>query len=551
MDVKLPDGTVVKNIPDNITKAELTAKLNANGYNLPTDNIPAQPQVEQPKSYSTMGAIGTGAMNLIPSTGRLLKGAYQAVRHPIQTIDTLSDLGAGAVNKMLPPSIQAASKRFDVALLGEQKAQEFEKRADELANAVGEDYVKKYGSYEGFKRAFAEDPASVLADASTILTGGGAALKAGNLTKAADVVNQAAKYANPLYLGAKAVQGATYIPSHLTKGTLGVTTGVGKAPIEEAIKAGEANILKGTTTFAENMRNPARSDAVDIARQALDNIRQAKNQQYRGGMVDISKDKSILNFDDIDLAKMNTEGIGTYKGKVVNERAANAMNEVKSAINEWKNADPAEFHTPEGMDKLKQRIGGILESIPYEQGTARTAVQNMYNAVKGTISKQAPTYSKVMADYGEASDLIKEIEKSLSLGKKASADTAMRKLQSIMRNNVTANYGQRAGAAEELINAGASELKPALAGQSMSAVLPRGLGGQIETYGGGLAALSNPSILLGAPFASPRAMGEMLYKYGQLKGLAKKGANQIPLSVDQANKIGTLLYQMNQNKEQQ
>ena len=120
-----------------------------------------------------------------------------------------------------------------------------------------------------------------------------------------------------------------------------------------------------------------------------------------------------------------------------------------------------------------------------------------------------------------------------------------------MRNNVTSNYGQRAGAAEELIAAGASELKPALAGQSMSAVLPRGLGGQIETYGGGFAALSNPSVLMAAPLASPRAMGEMLYKYGQAKGLGKKALNQVPLSVDQANKIGTLLYQMNQNKEQQ
>jgi hypothetical protein len=539
MDVRLPDGTVINNVPEGTTKAELTAKLTAKGYNLPIDNAPVQPQVEQPKSYSTMGALGTGAMNLIPSTGRLLKGAAQAVIHPVNTMESLIQATSGGLSKVLPESVM------------QYAVPEKRQKAEQLANLLGEDYSKRYGSYEGFKTAFAEDPAAILADASTLLTGGGAALKAGNLTKAADVVNQAAKVTNPLYLGAKAVQGATYIPSQLTKGTLGVTTGVGKAPIEEAIKAGEANVLKGTTTFAENMRNPARSDAVDIARRALDNIRQSKNQQYRGGMVDISKDKSILNFDDIDLAKINTEGIGTYKGKVVNERAANAMDEVKSAINEWKSADPAEFHTPEGMDKLKQKIGGILESIPYEQGTARTAVQNIYNSVKGTISKQAPTYAKVMQDYGEASDLIKEIEKSLSLGKKASADTAMRKLQSIMRNNVTSNYGQRTGAAEELINAGASELKPALAGQSMSAVLPRGLGGQIETYGGGLAAVSNPSILLGAPFASPRLMGELLYKYGQTKGLGKKALNQVPLSVDQANKIGTLLYQMNQNKEQQ
>ena len=507
-----------------------------------------------PKSYSTMEAIGTGAMNLIPSTGRLLKGAAQAVIHPINTVNTLADLGAAGIYKALPQSLQQKLDQADIALVGQDKAQETKKRSIDLANALGEDYAKKYGSYEGFKTAFAEDPASILADASTVLTGGGAALKAGNLTKAADVVNQAAKYSNPLYLGAKAVQGAAYIPSQLTKGTLGVTTGAGKAPIEEAIKAGEANVLKGTTTFVENMRNPSQGNAVEIAKQALDNLRNTKNQQYRGGMVDISKDKSILNFDDIDLAKINAEGIGTYKGKVVNQRAVDAMQEAKSAINEWKNADPVEFHTPEGMDKLKQKVGGILETIPYEQGTARTAVQNIYNSIKGTINKQAPTYAKVMSDYAEASDLIKEIERGLSLKTKGgtiNADTAMRKLQSIMRNNVSTNYGQRARLAEELVNAGGTELMPALAGQSMSAVLPRGLGGQLETYGGAFASLHNPALLGAAPFASPRAMGELLYKYGQAKGLGKKALNQVPLSVDQANKIGTLLYQMNQNKEQQ
>ena len=543
MDVRLPDGTVIQNVPEGTTKEQLTAKLNAKGYNLPTDNVPEAPA---PKSYTAGEAATEAAMNLIPSTAKLGIDVAKAAIHPANTLEGLIQLTSGGLSKILPESIM------------KHAVPEKRQQAEAVATAIGQDYKDKYGSSEGFKRAIAENPAGILADVSALLTGGSAALKGaqlgGKAEQVANVASQAAKYTNPLYLGGKAIQGVASVPSALTKGTLGVTTGVGRAPIEEAITAGEQNVLKGTTTFAENMRNPQRSDAVEIARQALDNIRQSKNQQYRGGMVDISKDKSILNFNDIDLAKINTENVGMYKGKVVNQRTADVMNEVKGAINEWKNANPAEFHTPEGMDKLKQKIGGILESIPYEQGTARTAVQNVYNAVKGTISKQAPTYSKVMKDYGEASDLIKEIEKSLSLGKKSSADTAMRKLQSIMRNNVTTNYGQRAAAAENLVNAGGAELKPALAGQSLSAMLPRGLGGQLETYGGGFAALSNPSVLLGAPFASPRLMGETLYKYGQAKGLIKKGINKLPtlpLNVDQTNQIGTLLYQLNQAKEQQ
>ena len=34
MDGILPDGTIVKNVPDGITKAELTSKLEANGYDI-------------------------------------------------------------------------------------------------------------------------------------------------------------------------------------------------------------------------------------------------------------------------------------------------------------------------------------------------------------------------------------------------------------------------------------------------------------------------------------------------------------------------------------
>ena len=541
MDVKLPDGTVIQNVPDNITQTELSAKLKSNGYNLPINNT--QSQVEQPKSYSTMGAIGTGALNLIPSTGKLIGGAYEAVRHPVNTMESLIQATSGGLSKVLPESIM------------QYAVPEKRQKAEQLANALGEEYSKKYGSYEGFKRAVAEDPASILADVSTVLTGGGAALKAGNLAKTADVVNQAANLTNPLYLGGKAVQGAAYIPSQFTKGTLGVTTGVGKAPIEEAIKAGEANVLKGTTTFAENLRNPQSTDALDIAKQAVNNLKQNKSQQYRSGMVDLSQDKTILDLAPIDEAIANAKkDFAEYKGVTHNAEIAKVLDSVQAKVSNWKRLDPAEFHTPEGLDKLKQSIGQDLQKIPFNETDARKAVGQIYNTTKDTINSQAPAYAKIMKDYSEASDLINEIESGLSLKSKAgkiNADAAMRKLQSVMRNNVQTNFGQRARLAEELVKAGGTELMPALAGQSMSAVLPRGLGGQLETYGGGAAALMNPSLLFGAPLASPRAMGEVLYKYGQAKGLTKKALNKLPLGVDQANKIGTLLYQMNQNKEQQ
>jgi hypothetical protein len=48
MDVRLPDGTVIKNVPDGMSKADLTAKLKANGYDIGKLEAPAALSSEAP-----------------------------------------------------------------------------------------------------------------------------------------------------------------------------------------------------------------------------------------------------------------------------------------------------------------------------------------------------------------------------------------------------------------------------------------------------------------------------------------------------------------------
>ena len=43
MDVRLPDGTIIKGVPDGMSKADLTAKLQANGYDISKLTTPAAP----------------------------------------------------------------------------------------------------------------------------------------------------------------------------------------------------------------------------------------------------------------------------------------------------------------------------------------------------------------------------------------------------------------------------------------------------------------------------------------------------------------------------
>jgi hypothetical protein len=537
MDIQTKDGILLRNIPDGTSDDVIKARLQEIRGNKP---MPQQPMVEQRKNYSLSEVPGAALSNIPSSTVNMVSGIANALAHPIDTAGSVLTAGAGGLGKMLPESVNKFLNRADEAVLGKQLASERFAKEAQAANAIGQLYKDRYGSAEGIKRTIAEDPMGVLADVSTVTTGGAAlAPKAGKL---ATMLSKTASVTNPLApvekLAGKLASGV----GEIGKGAIATTTQVGKEAVNQALKSGEL----GNEAFLSNLRGTSSmGDVLDLAKSSLDNIKQNKSSQYRSGMVDIKNDKTALDFNDIDNAINSARNKVSYKGEIKDEFAADKVAKAQQAVSDWKNLDPNEYHTPEGMDALKQKIGGILESIPYEQKTARSAVQDIYNSTRKTISDQAPTYSKVMKDYSEASDLIKEIEKGLSLGNKASADTSMRKLQSLMRNNVNTNYGQRLKLAEELAKNGGENLMPSLAGQAMSSYAPRGLVGQGEQLAGVGALLTNPSALVYAPLASPKLMGEALYKMGQGKNALKKAAGKIPMTADQANQAAMLLYQMN------
>lgn len=325
----------------------------------------------------------------------------------------------------------------------------------------------------------------------------------------------------------------------LAKNVTGLMSGVGGEAVETAYKAGRS----GGTNFLDNMRgNVPFTDVLDDAKAALSKMRADRGAQYRQGMAGVSADKTVIDFAPIDKAVSSIKSMGSYKGQQINKNAAGAVDEIAGLVEQWKGLDPAEFHTPEGLDALKQAISDIRDTT--QLGTAaRKAADTAYNAVKGEITAQAPTYAKVMKDYTLASETLQEVEKALSLGQKASADTSMRKLQSLMRNNVNTNYGNRLDLAKTLESNGA-EILPALAGQAMSSWTPRGLAGATATPLAALAAMTNPAALAVLPVSSPRLLGEVAYGLGAAnRGVASggnaltqmllRGNSQTPITMNQ------------------
>jgi hypothetical protein len=321
------------------------------------------------------------------------------------------------------------------------------------------------------------------------------------------------------------------------KHALGMSTGTGGEAVATAFNAGK----DGGTSFLDNMRgNVPMTDVLDSAKSALTKMRIDRAAEYRNGMAGVSADKTVIDFAPIDQAVSNLKSMGTYKGQVINKNASGVVDDISALVDKWKGLDPAEYHTPEGLDALKQAISDIRDTTQF--GTAgRKAADTAYNAVKTEITNQAPTYAKVMKDYSQASETLSEVERALSLGNKAAADTSMRKLQSLMRNNVNTNFGNRVGLAKTLEDNGA-EILPAVAGQAMSSWTPRGLAGLAASGAGVAGMLSHPLALAGLPATSPRLVGEAAYGLGA----ATRGAANVSSAAQ--SKLMQLLGQRGQSQ---
>jgi hypothetical protein len=504
--ITFADGTshVYENVPNDVTREQAIQRAARDFAGKQISNVSRASFAEM----SPVDVAGRAVANLPGSTAKLVGDLFTAITSPVQTAKGILDIGAGALQNILPTSVKEFVDRFDA---NPQAAQ----RAVQVANAVGGEYKQKYGTMEGFKKALATDPANVLADLSTIMTGG-AAVASRAAPVGAAAVRQAASFVDPLSLAAKTVSGGAQVAQQAVPAILGARVGAGQEAVSQAFQAGKKGGAEATQ-FRQNIRGQADMlDALEAARGNLEAIRKQRGDIYRASMENIKGDKTVLSFDGIDKALNKAYEDFTFKGKPKNDLAIQKLNEAKAKIDEWKTYDPAEFHTPEGMDALKQQVGQIIEDLK-PRTPSDTAVKGIYGAIKNEINAQAPTYAKTMKAYSDATDQILEIQQALSIKDKTSADTAMRKLQSIMRNNVNTNFGQRLSLAKELEQAGGQMMLPALAGQALSSITPRGLqsatapleAATMFGLGGG------PAALISAATSSPRLVGEAAFAAGQ------------------------------------
>ena len=510
---------------------------------------------DEGEGMSWSSALIQGGQKLPISTVGVGKDIAVALSHPIETGSMILKVMSGGLQNVLPESVV---KFID------PKGKSAESR--EIANAVGQHFQEKYGGEDNIKHAIATDPASVLMDIAVVLTGGGMAVtKAGQLSKiaqiqkAGEVAKTTATYVDPLTLALKgtaaAITGGGKLAGEYAGAMSGTGAGVSHTVEQAKLGAKEGAWLKRGER-GEQLTTAMRgggdlADILQIALRDLEVMKTQKQANYRANKALWTKDESILNFEAIEKALENADKMVNFKGQVINQKAFDAAIALRKMVDDWKALDPKTFHTPEGLDKLKQQMYSVVEGVPVENATAVALAKNIYHATKKTIVNQAPGYSKAMKEYTEATELIQQLEKTLSLNNKAQIDTAIRKLNSLMRDNVNTNYGQRMKLARQLEDAGGEFFMPGLAGHQMKSLMPRSIqGAVVPTIATGAAVTRGanlPSAAAMMATASPRIVGETANAIGYTMGKLDKLPRP---SYQGIEGILQLLYQAQSAQEQ-
>lgn len=110
MDVRLPDGTVIKNVPDGTTKAQLVEKLKANGYDISALG-------EKPSGFAgttsgqALSYLNEAAGNVPQDVMNIAQGAYNVATDPLQALQGVAE----AVGSPLQTAAQLAGGAYQVA----------------------------------------------------------------------------------------------------------------------------------------------------------------------------------------------------------------------------------------------------------------------------------------------------------------------------------------------------------------------------------------------------------------------------------------------------
>jgi hypothetical protein len=468
------------------------------------------------------------ASNLIPSAKGFGENAWEAVRHPVRTVEGLGNIALGAAES-LPKMAIGLGLGGPTAQLQQEVNEQYGKPetptpAQSAFNSFIGGLKERYGSLAKLKQTVEKDPVGFLADASSVLGGAGA------LT-GARAVSRASEMTDPVKLAARAAggvaKGAGYAASEMLGGSAGAGAGAIRRATEESPFNRDTAYYRGMATSADEILPEIQGSIQQVRDKRADDYfsRYRDIEGMQAPVWSVPELRQSIT-DVLESSRVVVTPTGSGRGGVprfdwdrsgIDDASIPKLQKLLVQAYKWKssNMDPA------GLDALRRKIDDFYA----ESSNSRVIVTKLRDMVNGHLKSRVPGYAEMTSEYARSTEAIHEIERYLSGGKGASEDTMLRKLQTVFRD-VNARRRQALGTLERESGEDVSGL---LAGHALSQWLPRGRLGQLVGGAIGLeGAAFHPSLLAALPAMSPRFLGEA----APIAGAAFRGANVLARPIE-------------------
>ena len=331
-----------------------------------------------------------------------LGNTFQAVAHPIQTVQGMGNLAMGGFQKLIP---------------GTQPQEVY-------ADALGEFIQQRYGNFDRARETLKHDPVGLMADASIFLTGGGGAVgKIGQVSKLPKLVSagrltaKAGTVVDPLTATLRGAQFAGTVPSRVLESSM-------KGSAGHAINS----LIKPTNRQFSYGRNPglavAQEGIVSSSLEELASKTSAKVDELGQKIGLVLNDPKVAT-NRLNLSKSLTPiDTALTKAKqnprtnaMVIQRLENLRNDLLGVVvnpdgttmvtRNLTNLSPAEAFT------MKKTIGDLTRWTDNfsEDGIVNGALKQTYGKIRTAIEQVAPGVKPLNDRYGNLLEASKAAER--------------------------------------------------------------------------------------------------------------------------------------------
>ena len=445
-------------------------------------------------------------VNLPVDSAQVVWWLYDAVRHPVDTVTWIVKVWQGISDK----AVFAIANSISSALGGKEV---WPTQDAQMVDAIASNIKEKYWTAGKFKKAIVENPADTLLTLMWGLWVVSKIAEANNLTNVVSNINKIQKVINPVNILKQEAKIVTaplkYTATDVIPWVLWKTTWTSAETIRTAFKQW------GTKEFQSALRwETTPQNILSNVQEGMQAIKNNRSIVYGQDYAKLQANKTPLAINDV-VENFVKSLKDEYKIKVTKNWLdfsqskitwGTSQSQIESMYRDliwWKDK------TPEWLDVLKQRLQDYYRGTPESSKWDRLSTIAS-NAVKNKIVENVPEYENMTATYEKLTNDIRDITKTLSLWDKTQAQTAITKLNSVLRENFPA----RQDMVKIIEQYTWKNIQWQIAGSSLNPTLAKWLAGVITGWWIVFWQLSNPAFWAWLAVASPRLIWEIANTIG-------------------------------------